>query len=175
MHERSRDRSLHSENYNQQPERERVYAPAEYERHYAPLKRELHPDDAKQFTWKAKNGTVQSYQHVETHRHIHSDSPTGQFFDQQKSPITREAALDQAMGVGRHAQQQHQSPDSKQVETFGQESVCDGRSSIRFGPEPTALSQRRDTSQNGTGYPHHASRQRDQNNPKKVVDFRIVI
>jgi hypothetical protein len=70
--------------------------------HYAPINRELHPEDAKQFGWKAETGTVQSYQHVETHRHIHIGGPTGQFYDQQKTPITQEAALDRAMGAGNH-------------------------------------------------------------------------
>ena len=43
---------------------------------------------------------MQTYQHGETHRHIHIDGPSGQFYDQQKNPITQEAALDRAMGAG---------------------------------------------------------------------------
>lgn len=84
------------------PPREQVFTPAEHERHYAPLNRELHAEDAKQFGWKAENGSVQSYQHIGTQRHIHIDGPTGQFFDQQKNPITQYAALDRAIGVGNH-------------------------------------------------------------------------
>ena len=76
--------------------------PADHERHYAPLNKELHPEDAKQFGWKAENGTVQSYQHATTQRHIHIDGPSGQFYNQQKEPITQHAALDKAMGVGNH-------------------------------------------------------------------------
>ena len=110
MNDRSRDHALRPEGLNQQPERERIYTPAEHERHYAPLNRELHPADASQFRWKAESGTVQSYQHVRTNRHIHIDSATGQFYDQQKTPITREAALDRAMGPGKHhtAERKHE-------------------------------------------------------------------
>ncbi len=81
---------------------ERIYTPAEHQRHYEPLNRELHADDAKHFGWKAENGTVQSYQHAGTHRHIHIDGPSGQFFDQQKNPISLRTALDRAMGAGNH-------------------------------------------------------------------------
>ena len=81
---------------------ERVYTPAEHQRHYAPLNRELHAEDAKQFGWRTENGTVQSYQHNSTQRHIHIDGPTGQFYDQQKNPVTQKAALDHATGRGNH-------------------------------------------------------------------------
>lgn len=93
-----RDRNLQPEETKQPPAQERIYTPAEHERHYAPLNRELHPDDAKQFGWKAETGTVQSYQHVATHRHIHIDGPSGQFYDQQRNPITQKAALAGALG-----------------------------------------------------------------------------
>ena len=81
---------------------ERIYTPAEHQRHYAPLNRELHPEDARQFGWKAENGSVQTYQHVSTHRHIHIGGSTGQFYDQQKNPITQQTALDRAIGAGQH-------------------------------------------------------------------------
>ncbi len=87
---------------------------AEQERRYAPLKRELHPEDAKQFDWRAENGTVHTYQHGETHRHIHIDGPSGQFYDQQKNPITQQAALDRAMGAGNH----HASEITRKQEPF---------------------------------------------------------
>lgn len=87
----------------QQPRKEQhMDNNAGHERHYAPLNRELHPEDAKRFGWKAENGTVQTYQHDETHRHIHIDAPSGQFYDQQRNPITQQAALDRAMGPGNH-------------------------------------------------------------------------
>ncbi len=82
--------------------KERIYTPAEHERHYAPLNRELHADDARQFGWVAENGTVQSYRHQGTRRHIHIDGPSGQFYDQQKNPVNQHAALDVAMGSGNH-------------------------------------------------------------------------
>ncbi|MGI4831714.1 MAG: hypothetical protein ACRYFU_26560, partial [Janthinobacterium lividum] len=55
----------------EQAPREIIYRPADHERHYAPLNRELHPEDAQHFGWKAESGTVQSYQHAATQRHIH--------------------------------------------------------------------------------------------------------
>ena len=100
--ENDAERGFRPENSTREATRERIYTPAEHERHYAPLNRELHPEDARHFGWKAENGTVQTYQHGETHRHIHIDGPSGQFFDQHQNPITQQAALDQAMGAGNH-------------------------------------------------------------------------
>jgi hypothetical protein len=97
-----RDASLKPAEQSQEFTRERIYTPTEHERHYAPLNNALHPEDASHFGWKAETGTLQSYQHAETHRHIHIDSATGQFYDQQKNPITQEAALDRAIGMGKH-------------------------------------------------------------------------
>jgi conjugative relaxase-like TrwC/TraI family protein len=96
------EQGLRPSSNSREATRERIYTPAEHERHYAPLNRELHPDDAKQFGWKAENGTVQTYQHGETHRHIHIDGPSGQFYDQQQNPITQQAALDRVMGPENH-------------------------------------------------------------------------
>lgn len=81
IHDRSRERALRPEGLNQQPERERIYTPMEHERHHAPLSRELDLADASQFGWKVESGTVHTYQHIETHRHIHIDGATGQFYD----------------------------------------------------------------------------------------------
>jgi conjugative relaxase-like TrwC/TraI family protein len=107
--ERSRNHALRPEHPNQRPARERVYTPAEHERHYGPLNRQLHPVDASQFRWTAENGTIQSYQHVGTNRHIHINDASGQFYDQRKQPIAREDALDKAIGSGKHhgAEQRH--------------------------------------------------------------------
>lgn len=96
------EHGLRPNNKSRGTTREIIYTPAEHERHYAPLNRELHPEDAKQFGWKAENGTVQTYQHSETHRHIHIDGQSGQFYDQQQRPITQQVALDRAMGAGNH-------------------------------------------------------------------------
>ena len=82
--------------------RERVYTPAEVERHYAPLNQQLHSEDARHFAWRAENGTVQTYQHGGTHRHIHIDGVSGEFYDGAKNPISKEAALDRSMGAGHH-------------------------------------------------------------------------
>jgi hypothetical protein len=76
---------------------ERVYTWAEHERHYAPLNKALSPAEAAQFGWKAETGTIQTYQHAETNRNIHIDGSTGQFYNQARNPISREAALDHSM------------------------------------------------------------------------------
>lgn len=101
------ERGFRPENSSREATRERIYTPAEHERHYAPLNRELHPEDAKHFGWKAENGTVETYQHAETQRHIHIDGPSGQFYDQQQKPITQQVALDRAMGTGNHHANEH--------------------------------------------------------------------
>ncbi len=95
-------------------------------RHYAPLNRELHPEDARQFGWKAENGTIQTYQHAATQRHIHVDGPSGQFYDQQKNPVTQHAALDHAVGVGKH-----HAPEPAKVQEAAQQKRVDQR--IAFG------------------------------------------
>lgn len=120
------ERGFRPENSSREATRERIYTPAEHERHYAPLNRELHPDDAKHFGWKAENGTVQTYQHGDTQRHIHIDGPSGQFYDSQKNAITQQAALDRAMGPGNH----HAEPVRAQKEAAQQRRVDQ---SIGFG------------------------------------------
>jgi len=76
---------------------ERVYTWAEHEWQYAPLNKALSPAEAAQFGWKTETGTIQTYQHAETNRNIHIDGPTGQFYNQARNPISREAALDHSM------------------------------------------------------------------------------
>lgn len=111
----SRDHTLRPEDPAAQ-QKERIYSPADHERHYASLNTALHPEDAKQFGWKAETGTVQSYMHGDTHRHIHIDGTTGQFYDQQRTPITQEEALDRVMGPSNHhASTHHHSPSTGQV------------------------------------------------------------
>ncbi len=99
-----RETTMNNDTHNtirpENPKRERVYTPAEHERHYAPLNRELSPTDAQQFGWTAENGTVQSYQHNTTKRHIHIDASTGRFFNREREPITGKAGLDHAMPAG---------------------------------------------------------------------------
>ncbi len=86
-----------------------VYTWAEHERHFAPLNKALTPAEAEQFAWRAETGTIQSYQHNETHRHIHIDGASGQFYDHDRNPISRDAALDHAMPAG-HAHSHQNSP-----------------------------------------------------------------
>ncbi len=69
---------------------------------------------------------MQTYQHSSTHRHIHIDGPSGQFFDQEKNPITQEAALDRAMGVG-----SHHAAQNTQVQEAAQQRRVD--QSVGFG------------------------------------------
>ncbi|MGI4827395.1 MAG: ATP-dependent DNA helicase [Janthinobacterium lividum] len=110
----------------EQAAREVIYRPADHQRHYAPLNNELHPEDAHNFGWRAENGTIQSYQHAGTQRHIHIDGPSGQFYDQQKNPVTQCAALDHAIGAGKH----HAPEPAKVQEATQQRQVDD---SIGFG------------------------------------------
>jgi hypothetical protein len=117
------EHGLRPSNNSREATREKIYTPAEHERHYAPLNRELHPEDAKQFGWKAETGTVQTYQHGETLRHIHIDGPSGQFYDQQQTPITQQAALDRAIGSGNH----------HAAASLGQEAVQQRRLDNGFG------------------------------------------
>ena len=67
------------------------------ERHLAPLHEALTAEQAAQFEWRAQTGSIQTYEHVETQRNIHIDGETGQFYDQERNPITQDAALDHAL------------------------------------------------------------------------------
>ena len=69
------------------------------ERHLAPLHEALTPDQTAQFEWRAQTGSIQTYEHVETQRNIHIDGETGQFYDQERNPITQDAALDHALAA----------------------------------------------------------------------------
>jgi hypothetical protein len=52
---------------------------------------------ADSFQWTGTNGTVQSYQHESTLKYVHIDGPSGQFFDRDKNPVHRDAALEHAL------------------------------------------------------------------------------
>lgn len=93
---------------------ERVYTWAEHERHYAPLNNALTPVEADQFAWRAETGTIQSYQHNETNRCLYIDGPTGQFYDQDRNPISQDAALDHAMPAG-HVHSHQDSPTQNSI------------------------------------------------------------
>jgi conjugative relaxase-like TrwC/TraI family protein len=76
-----------------------AYTPTEIERHHAPIRKALDPQDAAQFQWKGETGTVQTYQHTRTGRNIHIDGK-GQFYGQDGTPTSQEAALERAMPLG---------------------------------------------------------------------------
>ena len=118
--------SIRTEATTKEVAKERIYTPAEHERHYAPLNDALHPQDAQQFGWKAENGTVQSYQHAGTQRHIHIEGTSGQFYNQDMQLTTQKAALDKAMGEGTH-----HAPEPAKVQEVSQQRRVD--QGIGFG------------------------------------------
>ncbi len=76
---------------------ERVYMEAEHVRRHLPLERALSSVQAEGFGWLAETGTIQTYRHQQTGRNIHIDAASGQFYDQQRAPISRDAALAYAL------------------------------------------------------------------------------
>jgi len=64
---------------------------------WEPLMQAVPVEVADSFQWAGSNGTVQSYRHESTHQYLHIDGPTGQFYDRDKNPLSREAALDRAL------------------------------------------------------------------------------
>ena len=79
---------------------ERIPTWEEHTRHWTPLNNALSQAEAAQFAWKAETGAIQTYRNIETHRNIHIDGPTGQFYSQDRIPITKGEALDHAMPGG---------------------------------------------------------------------------
>jgi conjugative relaxase-like TrwC/TraI family protein len=65
--------------------------------HWEPLLKAVPVEVADSFQWTNSNGTVQSYRQESTSQYLHIDGPSGQFFDRDKNPISREAALDRAI------------------------------------------------------------------------------
>ncbi len=64
---------------------------------WEPLIRAVPIEIADSFQWTGTNGTVQSYQHESTLKYVHVDGPSGQFFNRDKNPIHRNAALEHAL------------------------------------------------------------------------------
>ena len=64
---------------------------------WEPLMQAVPVEVADSFQWTGSNGTVQSYRHESTHQYLHVDGPTGQFYDREKNPLSREAALERAL------------------------------------------------------------------------------
>jgi hypothetical protein len=81
---------------------ERSQQPEElFQRQRGPIEKALTPQEGQDFTWKRSYGEIQTYEHDRTHGRVHID-PHGQFYDRHAQPITREAALDHALGQHRH-------------------------------------------------------------------------
>ena len=99
---------------------EKIYTWAEHERHWTPLNKALTPAEADQFGWRAESGTIQSYRHNETGRHIHIDGQTGRFYDQDRNVISPKAALDHAIPAGQaHAHSNDLKPDRGPQHSYG--------------------------------------------------------
>ncbi len=64
---------------------------------YAPLHAALAPAEAADFLFVAQTGTIHTYEHRRTLRYIHIDAPSGLFYDQTRTPISRAAALRRAL------------------------------------------------------------------------------
>ena len=63
-------------------------------RHYAPIETAL-PKETQGYEWKRETGDIESYAHDQTGGWLHID-PSGQFYDRQAQPVSREAALEHA-------------------------------------------------------------------------------
>jgi len=70
---------------------------------WTPINNALTAPEVNQFAWRAESGTMQSYRHTNTGRHIHIDGSTGKFYNQDRVPITKDEALAHAMPE-RHSQ-----------------------------------------------------------------------
>ena len=62
-----------------------------------PLLHAVPVEVADTFQWVGANGSVQSYRHESTLQYLHVDGPTGQFYDRDKNPLSRDAALERAL------------------------------------------------------------------------------
>ena len=81
------------------------------------------------FKWTGENGTVQSYQYRQTEQYVHIDGPTGQFYDRDKNPISRETALDHALPTGHsHALPQEHGNDLSRSSSMGDRDISQGLS-----------------------------------------------
>jgi hypothetical protein len=99
---------------------EKVYTMAEHNRHWSPLNEALTPQEAAQFAWRQETGTIQSYQHLETGRHVHIDGADGQFYDRHREPISAKDGLDYAMPEGKIHSHSMELPEiSIEQEGFG--------------------------------------------------------
>ena len=65
-------------------------------RQYKRLEQAVGAEHAREFTWKQDSGDIKSYQHGTTGNHVHFDS-AGQFYNQEREPISRELAISHAV------------------------------------------------------------------------------
>ncbi len=99
---------------------EKGYKAAEQERHWRPLREAVTHEEAQQFAWQQESGSLQSYRHLETGRHIHIDGADGQFYDRTREPISAREALDYAMPAGKEHSHSMDLPElSIEREGFG--------------------------------------------------------
>lgn len=61
---------------------------------WTPLEQALGPAQCKDFMWMGRTGTVQHYKHIDTRRYLLIDATTGEFYDQEHRPLSKEAAMD---------------------------------------------------------------------------------
>ena len=97
---------------------EKVYTVAEHERHWAPLNQAVTPQEAAHFAWRQDPGSIQSYMHVETGRHVHIDGADSQFYDRNRDPISTREGLDYAMPEGKVHSHSRDLPEIN-IEGFG--------------------------------------------------------
>jgi hypothetical protein len=91
---------------------------------WEPLTNAVNLDTADRFHWIGDNGSVQSYKHSGTGKYLHIDGNSGRFYDRDKNPITREAALEHALPAG-HIQALPQAQDGEDHVRSGSTRVID--------------------------------------------------
>jgi hypothetical protein len=60
---------------------------------WIPLEKALSPAQCVDFMWMGSAGTLQIYKHTDTRRYLLIDSATGQFFDEDRHAMSKEAAI----------------------------------------------------------------------------------
>ena len=88
-------------------------------RRWTSLNEALPPYEARQFAWKQESGTIQSYQHMQTGRHIHIDGQDGRFYNQNREPIIARQALDSAMPDGAKHSHSHEIKPEQEISIDG--------------------------------------------------------
>jgi hypothetical protein len=60
---------------------------------WIPLEKALGPAQCVDFMWMGSAGTLQIYKHIDTRRYLLIDSATGQYFDEDRHAMSKEAAI----------------------------------------------------------------------------------